>query len=40
MKNLVWKHSKDIDVFFPESYDLSELTSEEFKDFKENFKFF
>lgn len=33
MKNLVWKHSTDIDAYFPQSYDLSDLKGDEVKDF-------
>ena len=39
MKNLVWHHSIDIGELFPQSYDLSDLLSEEVKDFKEECKF-
>ena len=39
MKDLVWHYNMDIDEFFPTSYDLSELESDEMKDFKEDFKF-
>jgi hypothetical protein len=39
MKNLVWHHSIDIGEIFPQSYDLSDLESEEVKDFKEEVRF-
>ena len=39
MKNLVWKHNMDIGRTFPQSFDISDATSEEFKDFREEFKF-
>lgn len=39
MKNLIWKHTIDIDAFFPESFDLSDLAGDEVKDFYEEFKF-
>lgn len=39
MKNLVWQHSIDIGEIFPQSYDLSDLSSEEVKDFKEEIRF-
>lgn len=39
MKELIMKRNIDIDDFFPLCYDLSENSSEEFKDFKEEFKF-
>ena len=39
MKNLVWKHSTDIDAFFPQSYDLSDLKGDEMKDFMEDFRY-
>lgn len=39
MKNLIWHHSIDIGEIFPQSYDLSDLSSEEVKDFKEEVKF-
>ena len=39
MKNLVWHHSIDIGEIFPQSYDLSDLQSEEVKDFKEEVRF-
>ncbi len=29
----------DIDLFFPASYDLSDLVGDEFKDFVQDFKF-
>ena len=39
MKNLVWRHNMDIGRVFPQSFDISDPTSEEFKDFREDFKF-
>ena len=34
MKNLIWQHTSiDIDSFFPQSYDLSDLKGDEIKDF-------
>ena len=39
MKNLVWRHNMDIGRVFPQSFDISDPTSEEFKDFREEFKF-
>ena len=39
MKNLIWKHTIDIDAYFPVSYDLSDLKGDEIKDFHEDFKF-
>ena len=39
IKNLVWKHSIDIDSFFPQSYDLSDLKGDEMKDFMEDFRY-
>ena len=39
MKNLVWKHNIDISRVFPQSFDVSDPLSEEFKDFREEFKF-
>ena len=39
MKNLVWKHNRDIGRVFPQSFDISDPQSEEFKDFGEDFKF-
>ena len=42
MRNLVINKKfemRDMDAFFPWSYDLSDLEGEEFKDFKEDFKF-
>ena len=39
MKNLVWKHNMDIGRVFPQSFDISDSNSEEFKDFREEFKF-
>eukprot|EP00347_Sterkiella_histriomuscorum_P020315 403338280 len=39
MKNLVLKHNIDIDSSFPQSFDLSDLTGDEVKDWKEDFKY-
>lgn len=39
MKNLIWKHTIDIDMTFPQSYDLSDLKGDEVKDWKEDFKY-
>jgi len=39
MKNLVWHNNIDINEIFPQSFDLSDLASEEVKDFKQSFKF-
>ena len=39
MKNLVWKHKMDIGRVFPQTFDVSDTMSNEFKDFKEDFKF-
>mmetsp|Transcript_20789 Transcript_20789/g.24407 ORF Transcript_20789/g.24407 Transcript_20789/m.24407 type:complete len:81 (+) Transcript_20789:695-937(+) len=39
MKNLIWQHNLDIGRVFPQSFDLSSAYSEEFKDFREDFKF-
>lgn len=39
IKNLVWHHKMDIGTVFPQSFDISEETGEETKDFKEDFKF-
>ena len=39
MKNLVWRKNIDIGRVFPQSFDISDPLSEEFKDFKEDFKF-
>lgn len=39
MKNLVWQHFMDINDVFPQSYDLTDPSSEEFKDFLQEFKF-
>lgn len=41
MKNLVWDKNgnQDIDAFFPQSYDLSDLKGDELKDFQEDFRF-
>ena len=39
MKNLVWQHDVDINEVFPQSYDLTDLQSEEFKDFLNEMKF-
>lgn len=33
MKNLVWQYQMDIDDVFPQSYDLTDPASDEFKDF-------
>jgi hypothetical protein len=39
MKNLIWNHTIDIDSFFPQSYDLSDLKGDELKDFQEDFRY-
>ena len=39
MKNLVWQHDLDINEVFPQSYDLTDFQSEEFKDFLNEMKF-
>ena len=39
MKNLVWQHDIDINEVFPQSYDLTDFESEEFKDFLFEMKF-
>ena len=39
MKNLVWQHDLDINEVFPQSYDLTDQTSDEFKDFEYQMKF-
>ena len=41
MKNLIWRHHNalDIDAFFPQSYDLSDLKGDEIKDFQEDFRY-
>ena len=39
MKNLVWQHDLDINEVFPQSYDLTDFESEEFKDFLSEMKF-
>ena len=39
MKNLVWIYNMDIGRTFPQSFDISDANSEEFKDFREDFKF-
>jgi len=39
MKNLIWRHNMDIDLFFPQSYDLSDMEGDELKDFLQDFKF-
>lgn len=42
MKNLVWERhlpTDDIDAFFPQSYDLSDLKGDEVRDFQEDFRF-
>lgn len=39
MKNLIWQHNLDIGRVFPQSFDVTSATSEEFKDFREDFKF-
>lgn len=39
MKNLVWQHDTDINEVFPQSYDLTDANSEEFKDFMAEMKF-
>ena len=39
MKNLIWRHNLDIGRVFPQSFDISDERSEEFKDFREDFKF-
>lgn len=39
MKNLVWHHDMDINEVFPQSYDLTDFNSEEFKDFLSELRF-
>jgi len=39
MKHLVWQHDMDINEVFPQSYDLTDFESEEFKDFLSEMKF-
>ena len=39
MKNLVWQYDIDINEVFPQSYDLTDFESEEFKDFLFEMKF-
>lgn len=39
MKNLIWQHDLDIGRVWPVSFDLSSSYSEEFKDFRETYKF-
>ena len=39
MKNLIWKYTIDIDASFPQSFDMSELSGDEVKDWKEDFKY-
>ena len=39
MKNLIWRENIDIGRVFPQSFDISDALSEEFKDFREDFKF-
>ena len=39
MKNLVWNSDLDINETFPQSYDLTDPNSEEFKDFLAEMKF-
>jgi hypothetical protein len=39
MKNLIWNHDMDINEVFPQSYDLTDFESEEFKDFLGEMKF-
>ena len=39
MKNLVWQHDIDINEVFPQSYDLTDFESEEFKEFLYEMKF-
>ena len=39
MKNLIWHHNIDIGNTFPQSYDLSNLDSEEVQNFREDCKF-
>jgi hypothetical protein len=39
MKNLVWQRDVDINEVFPQSYDLTDPASEEFKDFMAEMKF-
>ena len=39
MKNLVWQRDLDINEVFPQSYDLTDPASEEFKDFVYEMKF-
>ena len=39
MKNLIWRENIDTGRVFPRSFDVSDQSTEEFKDFKEDFKF-
>jgi hypothetical protein len=39
MKNLIWQHDRDINETFPQSYDLTDLRSDETMSFREDFKF-
>ena len=39
MKNLAWELDVDINEFFPQSYDLTDLQSQEFRDFLNKMKF-
>lgn len=39
MKNLIWQHDRDINQTFPQSYDLTDLRSDETMSFREDFKF-
>ena len=39
MKNLIWRQNIDIGRVFPQSFDISDPQSEEFKDFREDLKF-
>ena len=39
MKNLIWQHDRDISETFPQSFDLSDLDSEETINFREDVKF-
>ena len=36
MKNLIWQHDRDISETFPQSFDLSDLNSEEVINFRED----
>ena len=39
MKNLIWNYDMDINEVFPQSYDLTDFESDEFKDFISEIKF-